>query len=49
MNVYGMEKKKKEGLEAFPRIMELFREVVNELQLCDLGYRGSVFTWTNRC
>ncbi|MBA0755210.1 hypothetical protein Gogos_000127 [Gossypium gossypioides] len=41
--MYGVEKKG--GLPRDERRMELFRRVLEECQLYDVGYEGSWFTW----
>lgn len=41
------ESEKRGGLQGSYRNMELFRDVVEELQLSDMGFKGDVFTWTN--
>lgn len=41
-------KEKCGGMESNFRSMKMFREVVDELQLRDLGYVGDVFTWSNK-
>lgn len=41
-------KEKKGGLAGSSRKMELFREVVGDLTLRDLGFLGDIFTWSNK-
>lgn len=42
------EKEKKGGTHGDFRNMELFRDLLSDLQLQDLGFEGSTFTWTNK-
>lgn len=42
------EKEKKGGSDGHFQAMGLFREVVRDLHLRDLGFKGDIFTWSNK-
>lgn len=41
-------REKKGSSEGHDHNMEMFRDVFNDVSLCDLGYKGNLFTWYNK-